>query len=87
MLGWNEKVVLTRYRGAIPVKRQFLRHELVTSHVMRKTFISVSLELNIPERVVKAISNHKDERSFRRYVKLNGNYLYDEMTKWNKEVI
>ena len=86
MLGWNEKVVLTRYRGAIPVKRQFLRHELVTSHVMRKTFISVSLELNIPERVVKAISNHKDERSFRRYVKLNGNYLYDEMTKWNKEV-
>jgi len=51
---------------------------------MRKTFISVSLELGIPERVVKTISNHKDERSFRRYVKLEGKYLVDEMSKWNK---
>jgi integrase len=57
---------------------------LITSHVARKTFISVSLELGIPERVVKNISNHKDERSFRRYVKLEGSYLSKEMTKWNK---
>jgi len=84
ILGWDERVVLTRYRGARPIRREFRRYELITSHVARKTFISVSLELGIPERVVKNISNHKDERSFRRYVKLEGSYLSKEMTKWNK---
>lgn len=84
ILGWDERVVLTRYRGAIPIKREFRRYELITSHVARKTFISVSLELGIPERVVKSISNHKDERSFRRYVKLDGGYLSQEMSKWNQ---
>lgn len=84
LLGWDKKIVLTRYRGAIVEKREFYKYELITSHVMRKTFISVSLELGIPERVVKTISNHKDERSFRRYVKLEGKYLVDEMNKWNK---
>ena len=84
ILGWDKKIVLTRFRGAIAEKREFYKFELITSHVMRKTFISVSLELGIPERVVKTISNHKDERSFRRYVKLEGKYLVDEMSKWNK---
>lgn len=84
ILGWDERVVLTRYRGARPIRKEFRRYELITSHVARKTFISVSLELGIPERVVKNISNHKDERSFRRYVKLEGSYLSKEMTKWNK---
>jgi len=84
ILGWDKKIVLTRYRGAIAEKREFYKYELITSHVMRKTFISVSLELGIPERVVKTISNHKDERSFRRYVKLESKYLVDEMSKWNK---
>lgn len=84
ILGWDKKIVLTRYRGAVAEKREFYKYELITSHVMRKTFISVSLELGIPERVVKTISNHKDERSFRRYVKLESKYLIDEMSKWNK---
>lgn len=51
---------------------------------MRKTFISASLELGIPERVVKTISNHKGESSFRRYMKLESKYLVDEMSKWDK---
>ncbi len=49
-------------------------YEVLTAHVARKTYITNSLILGVPERVVKEISGHKDERSFRRYIKLADSY-------------
>ncbi len=48
--------------------------EVMTPHVARKTFITNSLILGVPERVVKEISDHKDEKSFRRYINLADSY-------------
>ena len=49
-------------------------YEVLTTHVGRKSYITNSLILGVPERVVKEVSGHKDERSFRRYVKLAETY-------------
>jgi hypothetical protein len=49
-------------------------HEVLTTHVARKSYITNSLILNIPERVVRSISKHKNERSFKRYVDLSEEY-------------
>lgn len=49
-------------------------YEVLTTHVGRKSFITNSLILGIPERVVKEVSGHKDEKSFQQYVKLVESY-------------
>ena len=44
------------------------RHDFITNHVARKTFITLSLELGMNSEEVMAISGHKDYKSFKRYV-------------------
>jgi len=46
-------------------------YKVLTTHVARKSFITNSLILDIPERIVRSISKHKNERSFRRYVEIS----------------
>ena len=64
-------------------------YEIMTAHVARKTFITNSLILGVPERVVREISDHKDEKSFRRYIKLADSYktakLFEAYSKDNVE--
>ena len=40
--------------------------------------------MGIPERSVRAISGHKDEKSFRRYVNLGNSYFGQVLTAWNR---
>jgi len=55
----------------------------MTSHVGRKSYITNSLILGVPERVVK-----EDEKSFNRYVKLAENYKSQVIRKaFSKENI
>jgi len=63
-----------------------LRQHL-TTHVARKSYITNSLILGIPERIVREVSGHKDEKSFRRYVNLAKSYknqvIQDAYSKGN----
>ncbi|MDE3234554.1 MAG: tyrosine-type recombinase/integrase [Bacteroidota bacterium] len=67
------KVIESR-RGNIEQK-DFALRDVLTSHVARKSYITNSLILGMSEREVKAISGHKDDRSFRRYVNLSSSVL------------
>ncbi len=49
-------------------------YQVLTTHVARKSFITNALMLGVPERIVREVSGHKDEKSFRRYVKLVDSY-------------
>lgn len=49
-------------------------YEVLTAHVARKSYITNSLMLGVPERIVREVSGHKDEKSFSRYVKLADRY-------------
>jgi hypothetical protein len=52
--------------------------------VARKTFTTLSLILGVPERVVKNITGHKKEESFKRYVNFSKEFEKDELNKvWN----
>lgn len=46
-------------------------YKVLTTHVARKSYITNSLILDIPERIVRSISKHKNEKSFRRYIELS----------------
>lgn len=55
-------------------QKQVPFYKVLTTHVGRKSYITNSLILGVPERVVKEVSGHRDENSFRRYVKLAESY-------------
>lgn len=42
-------------------------HELLTTHIMRRTFIREGVENNIPTHVLMSMSGHTTERVFRKY--------------------
>lgn len=76
--GFDEEVSKVRERRGIRVKvlsdentgEQFKFYQLVTTHCMRRTFVTTMLEMNVPERIVKSLSGHSpNSRSFSQYVK------------------
>lgn len=81
-IGLTEEVILTRYIGAKRIDQRFRKCDIITSHCGRKTFCCLSLELGISERIVRSISNHKEERNFRRYVKVSQKHQQKELAKW-----
>jgi len=58
-------------------------HRAITSHIARKTFISLSTQKGIPERFVRDVSGHKTERSFKRYLNLGNSHLDAILKAWN----
>jgi|SRR5690554_71597 len=83
IIGLDQDVTLTRFIGSKRINQTFKKHELITSHTARKTFITNSLMLGINERVIKATTNSKDEKSFKRYIKVTEQFVKKEMDKWN----
>jgi len=69
-----EPVRILMYRGQERIEYYVPKHEILTFHIARKTFITNSLILGMHEREVKEFSGHKKEENFRKYVKYADNY-------------
>jgi site-specific recombinase XerD len=66
----NTPTEIVRFKG---VERQvdvYPKHELISVHVGRKTFVTLSLEKGMSAEEVMSITGHKDYKSFKRYVKV-----------------
>ncbi len=61
----------------------FPLYKIISTHMARKTFISLSLQEEMPERMVREVSGHKDERSFRRYINLNDTHIDKIIKCWD----
>jgi len=82
--GINSPVVITRFSGGKRIEYKFEKHELITSHVARKTFTTLSLILGVPERVVKGITGHKKEENFKKYVNFSKKFEHVKINEaWN----
>ncbi len=76
---------ITRYIGTKRVDKTLPKYELITSHTARKTFVTNSLILGMKEMIVRNITGHKKEESFRKYVKIAEDFKRQEMDDtWNK---
>lgn len=80
----NTPTNITRYIGNRRIDKVLPKYELITSHTARKTFVTNSLVLGMKEMVVKNITGHKDDKSFRKYVEIAENFKKEEMDIWNK---
>lgn len=81
----DKLTTITRYYGQKRVDRTVPKYKLITSHTARKTFVTNSLILGMNQMVVRNITGHKNENSFRRYVKIADDFKKQEMDNtWNK---
>lgn len=84
IINLNSDVTLTRHIGSKRVTKTFKKHELITSHVARKTFVTNSLIFGMNERILREMTHHKDEKSFKRYVDISNFQKNKEMANtWN----
>lgn len=85
IVGIDTITTVTRYVGNKVIEKTVPKHELITSHTARKTFVTNSLILGMKEMVVRNLTNHKSEASFKRYVKIAEDFKKTEMDNtWNK---
>lgn len=70
----SHMVKLTVFYNGMKSEKLLRFDQIISTHVARKSFITSALMLGVPERVVREISGHKDEKSFRRYVNLADSY-------------
>jgi integrase len=86
--GWTDPILRYRNRRGIPqicglIHRQKpIRFcDMLTSHTMRRTGISLLLQMGVPEQLVRQVSGHKPgSREFYRYVSRNQKWQ-DEQTE------
>lgn len=83
--GLNRPVLLSYYQGAERHDQQKAFHEIISCHDARRTFITCSLALGIPENFVRRCSGHKDLRTMAPYMGVGLEAQTLEMEKWDKQ--
>jgi len=84
LAGFDEQVTVVRYYGTKRVETVYKKYEIMSTHMMRRSFISNSLIMQIPESEVMAISGHKSYNSFKRYFFVRDEQKTKSMAKWDQ---
>ena len=71
LAGIDTPIEKVRMQGVKKVSRMFKKHQLLSIHVGRKSFITLSLEKGIAIQEVMSLSGHTTFKAFRRYVDVN----------------
>jgi integrase len=73
LAGINTPIEKVRTQGIKKVTRVFKKYEILSIHVGRKSFITLSLERGIAIQEVMSLSGHSTFKAFKRYVDVNDN--------------
>ena len=86
LAGLDGPITKTDYRGAKRVETTKKKWELLTSHVARKTFVTICIDLGIPGDIVRSIIGHKDPAMIARYERFNTNQKSEMMNRFNVSI-
>lgn len=78
----NSQVTISRYSGKSKIEKTVPKHELLTLHTARKTFVTNSLVLGMNQMIVRSITGHKSDSAFRKYVKVADEVKSNELNKF-----
>jgi len=81
--GISETVVTNITRGGVLETTIHKKHELVTSHVARRSFATNQIKKGREPMLIMAITGHKTEREFIKYIKLTAEEKADLFAKGN----
>lgn len=82
--GLNRKVLFSYYKGTVRTDEQKEFWQIISCHDARRTFVTCSLAMGIPENFVRRCSGHKDLRTMAPYMGVGIEAQTLEMDKWNK---
>jgi integrase len=75
----NTPVILIKYKGAERTEEIVPKHQVLTTHVGRKTFITNFLAKGVSAQVLMSITDHNSDRPFRRYYKILDDHKKKEL--------
>jgi integrase len=89
LMGWCESApVIRSHHGMLKVERLGKFYELLTTHTMRRTGITLMLQLGMPEHLVRQISGHApNSKEFFRYIKIAQNWQDEESERVHKLIV
>jgi hypothetical protein len=82
-------VVITKSftKGGSRVNESYKKYELLTSHTGRRSFATNQYLAGVPTITIMAVTGHKTERAFMRYIKLSSNeHAVIMMKNWNNAI-
>jgi integrase len=82
--GINDRIVIQQTRGLKTEEKFFKKYELMSSHTCRRSFCTNKFLKGVPVKVIMAISGHKTEKSFMKYLKLNNEEI---VTAFSEQLI
>jgi integrase len=81
----NEPVQIVKFYGKERKEERVPKHQIISTHTARRTFITLSLKKSILPEMVMKISGHKDRKSFQKYVKIAQNEAVESVREaWKK---
>jgi integrase len=83
IVGLIENIILVKFQSGKRLEQLVPKYELLSSHVGRRTFITLSILKGIPTPVIQSITGHKDLKSFQKYIQLNNNDKMKAMKLWD----
>jgi integrase len=81
----DDSVTLTKFRGAEELSSTKPKYKFLSTHVARRTFVTLSLEKRMRPEIVMSITGHKDYKTFKKYIKITDKVKGAEMKSiWHK---
>lgn len=78
-------VTISSHSGNKFSEKTYPKHKVITAHVSRKTFISMSLYLGMTQKVVQDITGISEEKTLRKYISIVDEMKTKEMNEtWGK---
>jgi integrase len=77
----DEKITIVSFKGSVRTENTKAKHEVLTTHVARKTFITNALDRGMPSEVIMDITGHGSHKVFKRYYKIIDEQRKREMDK------
>jgi len=79
--GLKETVITHITKGGEQIETKQLKYELVTSHVARRSFATNYYKMGVDTLQIMAITGHKTEKEFLKYIKVTGEEKADMFEK------
>ena len=79
VVGLEDEITIVRYRGKERIEIRKPKHQLVSTHTARRTFVTLSLERGMRPEMVMKVTGHKDYKTFKRYIRLTESAVSNEM--------
>jgi integrase len=76
----HRQETIKQTRGGAVVSQQLPRYELISSHTGRRTFATNEYKLGTPTITIRAITGHKSEATFLKYIKATNDEHADKLS-------